>query len=360
MSGETVAAASGVRPSRRAASSTAYRRGAPVSPPADLLKLDANEGPLGLRAHTALAIESITTAAMREYPDVGNLEDRLCRGLGASPGQLLVTAGGDDALARIAQAVIDPGDHAIATTPTFEMIPRYVRLAGGELSEVTWFNGDFPVDEVVRGITPSTRAIFVVTPNNPTGSVASARDLEILSRAAPSALLVVDLAYTEFADEDLSGAALALPNAVAVRTFSKAWGLAGLRVGYVIGPEHVMSWLRSVGQPYAVAAPSAAVAAWAIDNLASEVARGVEQVRSERATLTGIFRARGMEVLDSQANFILVRSPRSVEVASHLEKAGIVARLFRNRPNLDNCLRLTCPGEPAAFDRVIRALETLP
>jgi histidinol-phosphate aminotransferase len=354
-----VAATSVIRPSRRAASSTAYRRAPSASTRPDLLKLDANEGPLSLLDRYPGGIAAITASALREYPDVSSLEDLLCTRLGVGLEQLIVTAGGDDALARIAQAVIDPGDRAIATTPTFEMIPRYVKLAGGELTEIPWFEGDFPVEAVVRVCDDQTRAVFVVTPNNPTGGIATPGDLQRLSAAARGALLVVDLAYTEFADADLTRAALSLPNAIIVRTFSKAWGLAGLRVGYAVGPSNVISWLRGVGQPYAVSAPSAAVAAWACSNLEGEMIKSVEAVKLERARLTALLRARQIQVVESQGNFILFRTPRAGEIAAALNSHGIAARLFQGRPVLENCIRLTCPGEPGAFARVIRALEDL-
>ncbi len=362
--------AAGVIPASRAGSATAYRRagggtaagnsGSARASGERPLKLDANEGPLSLLESGGIAggIAAVLPEALREYPDVAVLERMLCEEMGVDAERLVVTAGGDDALCRICQAVLEPGRTALATTPTFEMIPRYVRLAGATLRETAWMGGAFPVEEIEAGITPDTKAIFVVTPNNPTGGTARAQDLERLSRRAPGALLVVDLAYTEFADEDLTGAALALPNAVVVRTFSKAWGLAGLRVGYAVGGAEVISWLRAVGQPYAVAAPSAAIAAWARAHLSARVKGGIEQVRRERAELTGILRAGGNEVFDSQGNFVLLRSGRAADVAAALGARGIVTRLFTGREELVNCLRITCPGEPAAFDRLRGVLET--
>jgi histidinol-phosphate aminotransferase len=352
-------AAPGIRPSRRAASSNAYRRGAAASTRPDLLKLDANEGPLALLNRYPGGIAAITAEALREYPDVSALEDILCTRLAVSSDQLIVTAGGDDALARIAQAVIDPGDRAVATTPTFEMIPRYVKLAGGELQEVPWFDGAFPVEAVERACDEKTRAVFVVTPNNPTGGVATADDLRRLSAAVPGALLVVDLAYTEFADVDLTATALSLPNAIIVRTFSKAWGLAGLRVGYAVGPANVISWLRGVGQPYAVSAPSAAVTAWACRNLEDAMIKSVQAVKLERQRLASLLRAKQIEVVESQGNFVLFRTPRATAIAGTLSSHGIAARLFTGRPVLENCIRLTCPGDAAAFARVNRALEEI-
>lgn len=345
-----------VSPSARAAGATSYRRAQPTAASANLLKLDANEGPYSL-ARELLAVPDILPEILREYPDASSLESLLCARLAVDPDRLIVTAGGDDALCRICQSILDTGSSAIASSPTFEMIPRYVRLAGACLREVPWFDGPFPTEQFQSAIDRSTKAIFVVTPNNPTGNIATGRDLSALSAAAPGALLVVDLAYTEFADQDLTAAALALPNAIIVRTLSKAWGLAGLRIGYAVGPPTVISWLRAVGQPYAVASPSAAIASWALDHLGAPVDAGIRQVRAEREQLATILRAQGCTVIPSQANFVLTQTPRAEQIASSLSRDGILVRRFTGRPELANCLRITCPGDPALSARLLRSLE---
>ncbi|HRJ50771.1 MAG TPA: histidinol-phosphate transaminase, partial [Phycisphaerales bacterium] len=271
--------------------------------------------------------------------------------------RVVVTAGGDDALMRLCLATIDPGCHAVSTTPTFEMIPRYVSLAGGILRQVPWTDGPFPVESFTRMIDGQTRAVFIVTPNNPTGLAATAGDLAAVANAAPHALMVVDLAYTEFAGEDLTPVAISLPNAVAVRTLSKAWGLAGLRVGYAVGDPTVIDWLRAVGQPYAVAGPSAAIASWAIRDLKDAVLAGVDRVREERGLLAEMLRHKGLRVNDSLANFVLARSPRARGIAGSLATHGIAVRAFPGRPGLEDGLRITCPGEAELFSRLVKALE---
>jgi histidinol-phosphate aminotransferase len=180
----------------------------------------------------------------RRYPQTAGLQAELAERFGVGSDQVLVTAGGDDSLARICQAFVDPGSEVLLPTPTFEMIAKYALLAGGVLREVPWGLNDFPVDDILRSVSAQTRMVAVVSPNNPTGSVVRATELERLIRELPQVLLLVDLAYAEFAAEDLTSVALAASNTIVVRTFSKAWGLAGLRVGYALGTRPSIEALR--------------------------------------------------------------------------------------------------------------------
>ena len=213
-------------PAPRMAGCPAY---APPRPrgPIDL-RLDGNEGaapPAGLLD----VLAAVGPELLRRYPSAAGLEAVLAERFARPPGGVLVTAGADDALYRACLAVLAPGREVVLPVPTFEMLPRYAQLAGGMLRAVPWPDGPYPTDAVLAAVTPRTAMVVVVSPNNPTGCVATGEDLRRLADRAPQAVLLVDLAYVEFAEEDLTAAALALPNAIATRTFSKAWGLAGLR-----------------------------------------------------------------------------------------------------------------------------------
>jgi histidinol-phosphate aminotransferase len=199
--------------------------------------------------------------------------------------------------------------------------------------------------------------IAVVTPNNPTGLVARADDLEVLSRAAPGALLIVDLAYTEFADRDLTEVALALPNAVVIRTLSKAWGLAGARVGYAAGPKEVIAWMRAAGGPYAVSAVSLEIARRRLTMGDDGVRRFVDRIRFERGQLRKVLLSCGARVLESQANFVLARVSDAPGVRERLAQRGIAVRAFGARAGLEDALRITCPGNERDFERVCEAVK---
>ncbi len=328
---------------------------APPKPayPTDL-RLDANEG-------AAPPAELLATIAERElwrrYPNAAALEELLAARFAVPRENVLATAGADDALYRACLVVLAPGREAILPLPTFEMLPRYVRLAGAAVCEIAWPAGPYPTDAVLARLSSRTAMIVVVSPNNPTGAVATADDLRRLSAAAPQALLLVDLAYTEFADEDLTPVALGLPNALVTRTFSKAWGLAGWRVGYALGPEEFIGWLRITGNPYAVSGPAAAVAAaWLVRGPAT-VAAFVACVKQERTQLAELLTELGAAPQPSQGNFVLARHAAALALRDGLARRGIGIRVFPDRPGLEDCFRITCPGDAAAFARLTVALR---
>lgn len=321
------------------------------------LRLDANEGRPDGRLLAALA--RLDERTLREYPKPGALEARLAARLRVDPACVVVTNGGDDAIDRVCRATLETGRTALLHTPTFEMIERSVRLAGGIVAECPWLRGAFPVDAIVAAIEPRTALVALVSPNNPTGGVIGTDDMlrvvEVAARVG--AVVLVDLAYVEFADEDPTPRLIAQPNVVVVRTFSKAFGLAGLRVGYAVAHENMARRLRTVGGPYPVSGISLALAAAAI-TLCDERDAWIERVRQERQSLTRELRELGCDTLDSQANFVLTRPPGAAAVRSDLAAIGIGVRGFGGRPGLQPWLRISLPGDAAAFDRLGRALRT--
>jgi histidinol-phosphate aminotransferase len=335
----------------------------PYAPPrpADTIDLflDANEGPAPLIDAVALAA-LIGPHNLRRYPDAAPLTRLLAQRLGADESRILVTAGGDDAIDRACRACLEPGRELLLPMPTFEMIARYARQTGASVVTTPWLNGPYPVDAVLRAITPRTAMIAVVSPNNPTGAVATQRDLERIAAAAPQALILADLAYAEFAADDLTDTALTLPNVLAVRTFSKAFGLAGLRVGYAIGAPPVIEAVRAVGGPFPVSSISLAAAAEALRIVEAQGNPVVQAVRAERQKLALLLSELGAQPFPSQANFVLARFPDADRVWRELARQGIAVRRFVNQPPLEQMLRITCPGDAIAFDRLCRTLRAIP
>jgi histidinol-phosphate aminotransferase len=332
----------------------AYRR-----PPSPELRwrLDANEG---AQLADLDGRGLLRGSALRRYPSSADLEQRLAAQYGLAAEQVLVTAGADDGLLRACLAYLGPGRVATLATPTFEMLTRYIALAGGVLRGVTELSGRLPVEGLLDSIRlagPALGMVAVVTPNNPTGCVASAADLERLSAAAPRALLLVDLAYAEYADEDLTEAALGLPNALVVRTFSKAWGLAAARVGYVLGPTQLLAPLRAAGNPYAVAGPSLALASQRLERDRGPMLAHVARVRAERQRLTQTLRRLGARTPDSKANFVFAEVPDAEFLSRIAARLGLALRRFPGRPELAQALRIGCPDDPQAIEALERAFH---
>jgi histidinol-phosphate aminotransferase len=334
------------------------RPGAPVD-----LRLDGNEG----AAPPAALLEELSRFGpdlLRHYPSAREIEALLADMHDVSPARVLVTAGADDAIDRLCRALLSPGRSIVLPTPTFEMLSRYARIAGAERVEISWPGELFPTAEFIAAFDPTTALVVVVSPNNPTGAVATRADLQRLAAAAPHAVLLVDLAYVEFADEDPTQMALALPNAVVVRTLSKAWGLAGLRVGYALGPPEILRWMRAAGAPYSISSPSLALAAARLRGPRDDMGLFVTRIREERAALTGQLVRLGARPLPSQANFVLSEFPNATWVRDGLAGLGIAVRGFAPAAGpggraLERSLRITCPGDPEPFARLTTGLETV-
>ncbi len=300
-------------------------------------------------------------ALLRSYPSAKSLERALAARLRVDPEQVVVTAGGDEAIDRVCRAFLTPGRRVVMPQPTFVMLPHYAALTGAAVDAVDWPEGPYPRAAVLAAVRDDTAMITVVTPNNPTGAVATADDLRSLAERAPHALLLVDLAYAEYADADadLTRAALALPNAVVVRTVSKAWGLAGLRVGYAVGPPALIAPLRAAGGPYSVSGLSLALVERALARGAQQSARHVATVRRERVRLSALLNELGLHSPPSQGNFALARTPDPRWLRDGLAGLGIGVRIFPGAAGLEDACRITCPGDDLAFERLARALRAV-
>jgi len=321
------------------------------------LDLSKNEGRSPRLDETASS--SVTAIALARYPDLLQLRQALADNYGVAPERLLVTAGGDDALLRLC-LMTARGRQAVVATPTFEMIPRYVALAGGELVTVPWPGGAFPTAAVLAATSSDTAIVFVVSPNNPTGAVASRADLQRIANALPDAIVVLDAAYAEFADDDLITCAEQLPNVVIVRTLSKAWGLAGLRVGCAIAAPEVIQRLHASGNPMPVSIASAHTALRRLQNGRADVADYVAEVRSQRAELAALLTRLGLPPVEPcQGNFVLAHGAKPTWLVAALAALGIAIRRFPDQPELADAVRIALPGEPVGYRSLALALETV-
>jgi histidinol-phosphate aminotransferase len=316
------------------------------------LDLSRNEG---MRTSTDL-VGSVAdpNELIRRYPDTTDLRRRLAAMHSIAEDQVLVTAGGDDALFRCALSRLGPETTAVATTPTFEMIPVYAGQVDSRLVEIEWWEGPFPTIAVADAAQEAD-VVFVVSPNNPTGATITSDELRTVAGAAR--FVVLDAAYAEFADDDLTATALDLRNAVVVRTLSKAYGLAGLRIGYLLGPSDLIAEMSSYGSPYSVSSLSAAVALERL-NRPGDIEGFVKEVRSERGRLADLLESGGISSLPSQGNFVLANVANSEWVAGACSSLGVGVRRFTGRGDLDRWIRITLPGEPRAFARLERVLAT--
>ena len=317
------------------------------------LDLSRNEGSptiteIGLGADEIAALTS-------RYPSTTDLREVLAGRHGLGPDRVLVTAGGDDALFRCFLSVA--GSSVVATTPSFEMIRRYTAQLETPLIEVPWWEGDFPVAGFLKEAEASPGMGVVVSPNNPTGNAIDQADLRKVAEAYP--LLVLDAAYTEFADEDLTMVALEMGNVVVVKTLSKAFGLAGLRIGYLLGSAEAVVALSGYGSPYAVSSLSAALARRVLDQPSTAVASRVAEVTANRERLGASLDRLGVKPLPSQANFVLATETDPDWLVPAAASLGVGLRRFEDRPELRRSVRITVPGEERDLVRLEETLRSV-
>ncbi|MHC5064927.1 MAG: aminotransferase class I/II-fold pyridoxal phosphate-dependent enzyme [Planctomycetota bacterium] len=341
-------------PARRIGGFDAYRKVPPAIPPR--LKLDSNEGASPNQEIIQAVLGQVSS--WNRYPSASQLEAALAKRHGVRPEQVLVTAGADEALDRICRAYLEPGRKAVCHWPSFEMLPRYTALAGGSFCRIPWSEGKFPIEEFKRGVDADTALLFLVSPNNPTGLAIEQETLKELGESYPSSLLVLDQAYAEFDAENPSATVLELQNGLLLRSFSKAWGLAGLRVGYAIADTAIIDNLRKAGSPYSVAAPSIAIALACLKDADQWLDRSVPQVQRERDELCKDLRSFGFEVAEAKANFVLARGPRADWLRQGLAALGISVRGFPEEPSLRDSLRITCPASATDFAILRQSIAT--
>lgn len=320
------------------------------------LKLAGNEG-IGPDPSLLEELLVAGTESVRCYPSNGELTAELAASLGLSSDRVLLTAGGDEGLDRICRWAMREGGQAILPWPGFEMTRRYLALTSADVVRVDWTEHRLPIEAMLAAIQADTRLIVVTSPNNPTGGVATAKDLQRLAAAAPQATLLVDLAYAEYAQEDLTEAALALPQAVVVRTFSKAWGLAGCRVGYLLGSADAIDALAGVGGPYPVSGPSLALARKRLAEGGSAMRAAVAATKTRREQLFTCLQEIGWQPRPSEANFVVCEPGDPIEARDRLAGMGIAVRAWPGQDGLEPLLRIGCPTNDADQERLLRALR---
>ncbi len=323
----------------------------------EALKLASNESTLGPLPEAAAAAQDAAAHANRYADHLATaLRHRLGEHLGVDAERVAVGCGSVGLLHQLAIAYLEPGTAAAYGWPSFETYPIVAAMQGA--TPVAVPNRDHTID--ARGLAaaadPSWRLVLLANPNNPTGTAVRTADLLDLADAVdPSTLLVVDEAYREFVtDPDVPDAIALLgdrPNVCVLRTFSKAFGLAALRVGYLVGPPAVVAAVDRVLPPFAVNGPGQAAAAASLDHHGAAMAR-VAGVVAERDRLADELRRRGYEVPDAQANFVWVACGDDAgPLAQALEREGVVTRPFAGAG-----VRVTATDR-AEGDRFLAALD---
>ncbi len=336
----------------------AYKQGKQAG--AEAFKLSSNENPFPPLPSVVAAVQ--TAVAVNRYPDASSprLRARLAERFGVGDDAVHIAAGSVSILFQLAQATSGPGDEILFSWRSFEAYPSLATVAGATAVTVpNDVDGGHDLEAMADAVTDRTRMVIVCSPNNPTGPVVTAAGFDaFLARVPADVLVVLDEAYAEFVtDPDaVSGPAVLAaghPNVVVLRTFSKAYGLAGLRVGYAVGDPRILAAARSTGIPLSVTAAAEEAALASLD-AEDELLDRVRTLAGHRDDLAARLRETGWDVPEAQGNFVwMPAGERALEVAAAFEEAGLIVRPFAG-----DGVRISI-GEHEALDTIVRVAASV-
>jgi histidinol-phosphate aminotransferase len=329
--------------------------------PADsIIKVASNENPFG-PSPLAMAAMQKAIAVVNLYPD-GNafyLKQKLASKLGIEPANLILSNGSNEIIEFVAHALLTPEVDVVVSQFCFAIYPIVAKMFGADLITVPAKNYGHDLPAMLKAITPRTRIVFVANPNNPTGTLATREEvIHFVNEVPDDVLLVMDEAYIEFLDDPLDLVSLvrlgARKNLILMRTFSKIYGLAGLRIGYGIGNPEFISALEKIRQPFNVNLLSQTAALAALDD--------AEHVRKTRQNnFAGLeffakeFRELKLEYVPSHANFILVRVGEGQKFFEAMQRQGVIVRPMGGY-QLPQWIRISI-GTPQENERCLTALK---
>ncbi len=341
----------------------AVRRMTPYSPPtggrADKLRLDFNENTVGCSPAVAEFLRTrVTDGLLSVYPEYNDVKRELTAHFGAREGEMLLTNGTDEAIQVLINTFVSDGDEVLILQPSYAMYLLYAELAGATIREIPYRAETlaFPLEELFDAITPQTRAILISNPNNPTGTAVKPVVVEEILAHAPHAAVLIDEAYFEFFGWTTLPLVAERPNLFVSRTFSKAFGMASMRLGCLFSNSENITLMRKAQSPYSVNMLAALAARVAVNDR-DYVSNYVQEVLAARDLLYAGLERIGVPFYRSEGNFVLVRfGARAAEVRDELAAAGV---LVRDRSyELAGCVRVTV-GTREQTTRFLSELERI-
>ncbi len=322
----------------------------------DALRLDFNENTVAPSPRVLDRLKQITAEGLTKYPEREPVERKLSAHLGVDPSQLLLTNAVDEGIHLVCCTFLEEDDEAIVATPSFFMYDVNIGLMTRNLVKVQADETfDFPFEKLLAAISERTKLIIVASPNNPTGTIATRAQLLALANAAPHALVMVDEAYFHFHGETVLQDIATTPNLLVARTFSKAYGLANVRIGLLAASPEIIGYLRKVSSPYNVNGVALACLEAAIEDDAY-IAWYADQIRIGRERMMAGLSEFGVGYFPSAANFVLMKiGPLHKELVTSMRNRGVLLRDRSADPGCDGYVRITI----GIGDQVTQGLDAL-
>jgi histidinol-phosphate aminotransferase len=308
----------------------------------DSLRLDFNENTLACSPAVLAAIQSLSAADLTRYPERGPIEAFAAQHLGLRSEQVILTNGVDEAIHILCQAFLDRGDELLLPVPTYAMYEIYASATDASIIHVqAGPDFTFPLEALLSAITPRTKLIAIANPNSPTASVCTREQILAIAEAAPHSIVLVDEAYFHFYGQTVMDLIGKLPNLIVARTFSKAYGLASLRLGLLAGPESLLRWARRVLSPYSVNTAALAALKAALEDK-SYLDWYVSEVKQSRTEFLAALNEIGLAYWATEANFVLINIGLAhKEFAAAMREQGILVRDRSADPGCDGLIRIT-------------------
>jgi len=324
------------------------------------LRLDFNENTLECSPEVLRVLRQIGSEELTKYPERAPIERLVAEHLGLAADQALLTNGVDEAIHVLCQTYLDAGDEMLLPTPTYSMYEVYASATEGRVVAVqAGADFQFPLRRLLDAITPRTKIIAIANPNSPTGSVVSREQILAVVERAPQAAVLVDEAYFHFYGQTVADLIGRVPNLLLARTFSKAYGLAGLRVGVLAGPVEAMQWLRRVISPYSVNSLALACLPAALRDK-DYLDWYVGEVLAARADLILALDDLKLQSWPSEANFALVKIGRKhAEFSAAMKRRGVLVRDRSSDPGCDGCVRVTVGTRAQTTSGITTMIEAL-
>lgn len=351
---QTTTASAAVTPRRAVLAMPEYH---PPLAGRDALRLDFNENTFSASPKVIERLRQVTGEGLTKYPEREGVERITARHFGLQADQVLLTNGVDEAIHLLCAAFLEEDDEAIICTPTFFMYEVSARMMTDHLIRVQAEESlEFPFERFLAAITPRTKLIILSTPNNPTGAIISREQMLAICAAAPQAVVMADEAYYHFHGETVLPDVGKVPNLAVARTFSKAYGLASLRIGMLAGSAELMKYVRKVSSPYNVNGPALKCLPVALADDAY-VQWYAEQVNTGRARMMDGLRALGVDFFPSHANFVLMKiGPKHTALVQAMRARGVLLRDRSTDPGCDGYVRITV-GIAEHVERGLAALK---
>lgn len=326
----------------------------------DALRLDFNENTIACSPKVREVLRSISAGSLTRYPEREPVEAVVAAHLGLRREQVALTNGVDEAIHVLFETFLDAADELLLPVPTYTMYEVYASATDAQVVAVQAADDlQFPFERLLAAITPRTKIIAIANPNSPSGSVATRAQLLDFVQRASQAVVLVDEAYFHFHGETVMDLVGTVPNLIVARTFSKAYGLAGLRLGLLAGPVEMMRWIRRVLSPYSVNSMALACLPAALTDI-TYLDWYVGEVLAARADFESALDKEGIRRWPSRANFILVEvGAQHAEFVRHMRARGVLVRDRSSDPGCNGRVRITIGTREQMKQAVVALNETL-